>query len=556
MSEGKQHSAKLPGLGSPIDRRAAIPEKQRAEIEKLQANLERAIQHFQSGEADQAKSIFKRILAANPNQPDALNLLGVIEASEGNLATGVELIHRAAILRPRDPGILNNLGHTLSKMFQWERAVDILQRAVAINPKFIEATNNLANALRMSGRSDDAMLCYKHLQEQFPDRASGYVGMARLLHDNGDLDQAEKLIKKALDLQPDSVPAYAAFAQVKKFKDVPSEMMKMEELAVPQKADRGPRKGIHYSLGKMNDDLGQYEKAFEHFKKANDAEQVKFKMSDFITQVNEIINVFDADFFDQRKGWGSNSRRPIFIVGMPRSGTTLLEQILSSHPQIFGAGELEYISKLTQRSADFCDLHPTIQPTYPGNMLNISEIGVQFLARTYLWDINRHSTNADFVTDKMPHNFLSIGFISLLFPNATIIHSKRNAIDNCLSIYMQQFNEYHSYKSNLETLGSYYRQYLRMMEHWDQVLPGRVIKVNYEDMVADQEAKTRQLIDHLDLPWSDECLNFHKAARSVLTASRWQVRQPIYKRSVERWRNYGVENLQPLITALGDAARV
>ena len=551
MAESKQSSGQLPGLGSPIGGRAGIPARQREQIEKLQALLEKGIEHIRNNEVDEARAIFRGVLTQNPNQPDALNLLGTLEATQGELMQGLELIYRAAMLRPRDPVILNNLGHTFSKLYKSEDAIKYLERAVAINPEFIEALNNLGSAYRMAGRPQDATICFESLVEHHPDRPGGYVGLARLLHDEGKLTEAEELIRKGMEKSPTNGAGFAALAQVKKFKEAPPELEKMEELASPDEKGGAERKGLLFSLGKIFDDMGDYEKAFHYFERANAAVEAESDVTQFVNHVDKIISVFTEEFFAERQDYGCESNRPIFIVGMPRSGTTLLEQIVSSHPQIYGAGELEYLNKLAQKSVEYCELHPTLAPEYPSNMLYMSKMGVEFLARSYLWDIKRHSTNADFVTDKMPHNFQNVGLVALLFPNVKIIHSKRSAMDNCLSIYTQSFNDFHAYKKDLSSLGTYYTHYMRLMDHWEKVLPDRVLEVKYEDLVADQEGKSREIIDYLDLPWADECLTYYKAARSVLTASRWQVRQPIYKGSVERWRNYET-HLQPLLEALGD----
>ena len=375
MNDGKSTSAQLPGLGAPLSGRAAMPARQREQIEKLQALLEKGIAYQLEGKTDDARAVFRGILQSNPSQPDALNLLGVIEASQGNMNEGIELLYHAVMLRPRDPVILNNIGHTCSKMYQFQKAIEFLQRAVAINPRFIEALNNLAAAYRMAGRHDDAILCEDTLIGEYPDRPSGYVGLARLLHDMGKLDDAMANISKAMDLAPDNPGPYNALAQIKKFKEEPPELPKMIALVndESEKTSDQVKRSLSFSIGKILDDLGRYDEAFSYFKRANDADSAEFDLAKFEADVEEIMSVYSKDFFDQRKDYGCASDRPIFIVGMPRSGTTLLEQIISSHPQVHGAGELEYMSQLTQKSPEFCELHPAYVPTYPSNMLKSFE---------------------------------------------------------------------------------------------------------------------------------------------------------------------------------------
>jgi len=263
-----------------------------------------------------------------------------------------------------------------------------------------------------------------------------------------------------------------------------------------------------------------------------------------------MIRLFSKPFLDARKSYGSPSERPVFIVGMPRSGTSLTEQILSSHPSVTGAGELSFMHTIANRmfyslgtGAVFTDQIRAITPER-----------AKALAAEYLGKVEFFSTTAARVTDKMPHNFRLVGLIALLFPNARIVFCRRDAMDNCFSIYSNALNDFHSYGSDLTTLGAYYREHIRLMAHWQAVLPGRIFEMRYEALVGDLEGQSRRLVDFIGLDWDPAVLNFFESDRQVSTISKWQVRQPIYKTSVARWKPFEAQ-LEPLRAALEDATR-
>ena len=295
---------------------------------------------------------------------------------------------------------------------------------------------------------------------------------------------------------------------------------------------------VCYALGKTYDDMGQYEKAFNYYHRANSLLAVKhpFDKKIYRKWVDEII----ARFGNPAKiedGWFSEDDSPIFIIGMPRSGTTLTEQIISSHPEVAGAGELAYWPAAGQAL---------------GFEQELTDIHAQKLANDYLTLLRKCSPSVRRVTDKMPGNYMYLGLIHRVFPRARIIHCQRHPVDTCLSIYFQNFAGGHEYRYKLEDLAFYYRQYRRLIRHWREILPPDVFfDIQYEDLIEHQESVSRRLIDFCGLEWNDVCLEFYKNERSVGTASNWQVRQPIYKTSKERWRNYE-QWIAPLLELLDD----
>jgi len=284
-----------------------------------------------------------------------------------------------------------------------------------------------------------------------------------------------------------------------------------------------------YALGKYNDDTRQYDAAFASYERANRLKRQlagAFDRDEFSRSVDAIIAAHPAEAMRGQAG-GSGSRRPLFIVGMPRSGTSLTEQILASHPEVFGAGELRFWGLQVQK-------HLSSMPSWMHDVPLLQDIATQYEA-----ELQRHSAAASRVVDKMPGNFLNLGLIHAAFPQARILHTRRNPIDTCLSIYFQGFNNQHTYANDLDDLAFYYREYHRLMAHWRAVLPPEVLlDVPYEELVEDQEGWSRRIIDFIGLEWDERCLDFHETERKVGTASNWQVRQKIYKTSKERWRNY------------------
>jgi hypothetical protein len=308
---------------------------------------------------------------------------------------------------------------------------------------------------------------------------------------------------------------------------------------------RERRSAAHFSLGRLYDRAGDYNRAFVHFQAGNNLKPSDFDRGEFTRFIDDLINTFDVDFMRNAPCAHHGSRRPVFIVGMPRSGTSLVEQILASHPEVCGGGELEDIRHIAFGAGAWLGS----SHTYPRVVRELAAADCDTLAAGYLKKLAVLSPQARCVTDKMPQNFLALGLIALLFPEARVIHCLRDPLDTCLSCYFHDFTGYHPYAYRLEGLGFYYRQYQRLMRHWRAVLPIPMLDVVYEDLVADPEAGIRQLLAFCELDWDERCLRFYESERIVHTSSYQQVRRPIYKSSLGRWRHYAA-HLEPLRRAL------
>ena len=305
---------------------------------------------------------------------------------------------------------------------------------------------------------------------------------------------------------------------------------------------------LHFGLGKLLDEQGHYDAAFEQFREANALKPRRFDTSKHRRFIDSMIKTFDHDTIARLARSSLLNDRPVFIIGMPRSGTSLVEQILSSHPQIHGAGELQDILRMAERLPKMVKLeHP-----YPVCVTGLDTGVADTLAGEYLDHLRALAPDARCVTDKLPGNFLHLGLISRLFPGARIVHCRRDPIDTCLSCYFQNFTADHGYAYNLEHLGFYYRQYERLMHHWFSVVDNPILVVHYEQLVRDTKPTVQAMLEFCSVPWDDVCLHFYESGRPVTTASYDQVRRPPYTTSIGRWRHYA-RYLQPLRTALGSA---
>ena len=291
---------------------------------------------------------------------------------------------------------------------------------------------------------------------------------------------------------------------------------------------------LHFGLGRLLDAADRYEEAFAHYRQGNTLKHEVFSPADHARYVDDIIATYNSDFMAKAPRANNDSTRPLFIIGMPRSGTTLVEQILVSHPQVAGGGELTFMNDIVRELPSLLG----VSAPYLQSLAALTAEVCDRASRYYLDRIATISSDARYVTDKMPGNFMYLGLIALLFPRARIIHCGRDPLDTCLSCYFQYFPAGHPYAYDLDHLGGYYRQYQRLMQHWRTVIRLPMLEVQYQDLVADQERVSREIIAFCDLPWDERCLRFHETGRVVHTLSYDQVRQPLNQRSVGRWRHY------------------
>ncbi len=366
----------------------------------------------------------------------------------------------------------------------------------------------------------------------------------------GKFDEAMAHYDQAIGLKPDYAEAHYHRTDLKTFHAGDPDLAALEALVTENRLPPGKMLYVHFALGKALEDIGEYPGAFEHLLQANALKrrELPYDEPGYQRAFRTIAERFDEAFLEQFAGMGDPSATPIFIVGMPRSGSTLVEQILASHPLVHAAGELKNLDRVVETLSD-----PDGRPIpYLSNHRNLDADGLRRLGHNYLVGLPTPAAGTTRITDKAPSNFFHIGLIRLMLPNARIIHTLRDPVDTCVSCFARLFAQGQSFSYDLAQLGGYYRWYHELMEHWRSVLPADVLlDVAYEDLVDNFEPQARRLIDFCGLPWDDRCLSFHQIGRPVRTASSVQVRRPLYRSSLARWRRYEAY-LQPLLAELED----
>jgi Flp pilus assembly protein TadD len=514
---------------------------------ELQRILNEGIAQHQAGNKEEAERHYRRVLEAAPNQPDALNLLGVLAAEGEYFDTAIDLMKRAVAMRPKDPAILNNLGHCLFEAERPEEARDCLERAVALKPDFDEAKYNLGQVLRQLGELDLALRLWREVWAADNRVFAALSGICSILSDQGHFEEAEQTAREVIARLPHRPAGYISLAHVHKFKTDDGTLGTLENLIAKEDIPETEKTALHYAVGKICDDLKRYEHAFQHIDLANKEAHKGYDHEAVEALRRQKKTVFSQKFFRERRDWGFQSEVPVFIVGMPRSGTTLTEQILAAHPDIYGGGELSIFEKLSR----FAEEISPSRDDFPIGLLKFSKFGSELVGRRYVSELSTlPDRRVKRITNKMPHNFELLGLIALTLPGAKIVHCRRNPLDTCVSCWTKSFNDAHSYNRSLADLGRYYIGYHDLMEHWRSVLPMQILDIDYEDYTTDLEGTARKLVDFVGMEWDPRCLEYYKLDRAVRTASLWQVRQPIYTSSVGRWRNY-MPHIQPLIDAMG-----
>ena len=501
-------------------------------------------QHDYQGAAD----YFRQALQANPRFPQAENGLGAALQALGQYREALEHYDAALAMAPEYTEALFGRGSTLMVLGDTDSAISNLREAIQLNPSYTQAHITLASALMTHSKPDEAIASCEAALQVEPDNADAVALTATIEQHAGNAEQALARLQPWIDRGITNVNLAVAFAEVSKSLDQPTEAIALMEKLLNEDTPLAvtSQRNLHFNLGRLYDATGEYEKAFSHYSKGNACRAMDFNSNEHTSEIDAIIDTFGRDFLKSAPHASSHSDKPVFVVGMPRSGTSLVEQILASHPAMYGAGELPDMLKMVT------GLPATAgsTETYPQVVHALDQTLVERLANTYLEHIDALAPEAARVIDKMPGNFRFLGLIEMLFPDARVVHCTRDPIDTCLSCYFQDFSRAHAYSYDLTSLGNFYNDYRRLMAHWQQVLSIPVLDVSYEKLIEDQEAVSRGMVEFCGLDWDDSCLNFHENRRFVATASYDQVRRPMYRKSVARWKHYE-DHLEPLIKTLG-----
>lgn len=510
--------------------------------------LETATKLLSAGRLAEAKTICQKLLSKYPKDAEALNMLGVIAISETRQSEAVHYFQTAVSYDPNNVGYLYNLGRLFMRLNRIELAIPVYMRIIKLDPKYANAVTAVAEFFQKMGRADKGLPILDKYLETDPNSPDVLTMKAQALETLGRQTEAE-----AIYVHLESTPAFKAFslnrqANLKKQESASPLIDRINQLLQAPSLRPEELKMLHSAAGKVLEDVGDYDQAFASYSAAAANDIEGFNLDLCQTRYENMMRLFVPRFFEQRRSLGNESDVPVFVVGMPRSGTTLTEQIIGRHPDAAGAGELMRLRAMARTLGFKKDVS-----AFVAAMQSATGDQIRVLAENYLQLLRFYSKSSPRVVDKLPHNFEMLGFAALLFPKMHAIHCKRDAIDTCLSIYVNRFNESHQYANDLKTLGSHYRQYAALMDHWKQVLPVSFFESEYEKLTGNPDQGARDLISATGLPWDDACLSHVNAPTTVMTLSVWQVRQPIYKTSVKRWKRFE-KHLGPLIDALGDRA--
>ncbi|HYQ72398.1 MAG TPA: sulfotransferase, partial [Gammaproteobacteria bacterium] len=415
-------------------------------------------------------------------------------------------------------------------------ACTAFQHAVSLDPGFTAARKFLGTVNISLGRLPEAENCFRQVLEDHPDDEEAISGLATALYRQKKTEQALTLLEPRLHKAIVSPAVALAYSRISRHTDKRAEVNRVLEAILDSgRSDLNSDSiaQIHFSLGQYHDMTGEYQQAFEHFRKGNNIRKPLEGSDAHPEPADKLIASFSRESLAAAERADSNTELPVFIVGMPRSGTSLVEQILASHPDIYGAGELDALPVLL----DSIRPRAGTQSAFPESITRLERSRLTDISSRYISHLEQLDANALRITDKMPGNFLNLGYIELLFPKARVIHCKRNPLDTCLSCYFQDFDG-HQYTSSLESLGNFYLQYERIMRHWNDVLNISIFEIQYENLVRNFEPACRALVEFCGVEWSDSCADFYNADRLVLTSSLDQVNRPLYNTSIERWKNY------------------
>ncbi|HTV30406.1 MAG TPA: tetratricopeptide repeat protein [Xanthobacteraceae bacterium] len=499
---------------------------------------------------EEAETAYLRSLELWPNNPETLDNLALALKDLDRLEEAAELLRHALSMDQKNSKIHLHYGAVLLDQRKVEAAAAAVERAYQLDPNDHDCVNQMGRVAFARGDLEGSLRNYRRALALKPDLADAHNNMGNALKDLGRFREAEKAFRNSVRLDPTISGVYVNLADLKTFLPGDPLLLAMERLAARREdLTKTDRLQLDFALGKAYADLKDYDRSFAHLIRANAAKRtaVSYDEAATLSFFERIEAIFSGETIATKSGGGDPSSAPIFVIGMPRSGTTLVEQIIASHPKVFGAGELQTLNDviLTVRGAD-----STMAP-YPEFVRTIDPSGVRRIGADYVARLRKVAPNGVRVTDKMPSNFFFAGLIHLALPNAKIIHCQRNPIDTCFSCFSKLFSGAQNHTYDLRELGRYYRGYEQLMSHWRRVLPaGRILDVQYEDVVADLEGEARRIIAYCRLDWDARCLHFHKTERPIRTASATQARKPIYRSAVDRRRVYE-KHLGPLLEALG-----
>ncbi|MBW4052682.1 MAG: tetratricopeptide repeat protein [Proteobacteria bacterium] len=532
-----QLSGRSLGL-SPSDGVARIRSAERGPSRRVPALLADADARMTDGDYAEAASRYQEALALEPRNALAHGKLGLALQLEGKYRQAEAEFRRAIELKPAYAEAYFRLGTVLRWRGNFSASETALRRSIKLDPRNADALVGLGQTLSGLGAWDDTKSCIEKAQRLKPRSATVLCARGWVASIEGRFEEAERVLREAVDVDPQCSEAWAWLADLRRMTPADKDWLQGAERVLAKGVPPVEEAKLRFAMGKYFNDLQSFPRAFKEYKAGNEIYKSVASPYDRAARtrfVDEMIRVYTRERLAAGAAGASESTKPVLVVGMMRSGTSLMEQIIASHPDAAGAGELDFWNSTVEREKKFLQREPPDAPTF------------RKLADSYLRVLDRRSQQASRVVDKAPVNSDHLGLIHSAFPNARFIYMRRNPIDTCLSCYFQEFASMAAFTLDLSDLAHYYREHHRLIAHWREALPaGTLLEVPYAELIADQEGWSRKVIEFIGLPWDPCCLQFHETARAVVTASNWQVRQRIYSSSVGRWQHYE-KFIEPLL---------
>ncbi|MCR8923160.1 sulfotransferase [Dasania sp. GY-MA-18] len=502
--------------------------------------MAKAAKAQKEGKLDDAEKGYRQVLKKNPNNVDALRFLSQIASTQNHYDDAERFLKKAIKLAPDFLLAVMDLGKLYKDQNRYAEAITQFRHAISIAPNRPMPYMQLASTLAPIAELDEAIAMYKKCLELAPNHPGALLNLGHNLKTIGQLQEGIAAYEKCIEVLPSSGETYWSLANLKTYKFTDPQIETM--ISESKKEDLNPvsRVNFLFALGKAHDDRKEYNKAWHYYQLGNSEQRNLINYDPVHTEVtnDRIIQTFNAENINTLSQNGNSDPAPIFIVGLPRSGSTLLEQIIASHSMVEGTAELPYLN----RTALSLNKNRIDGVNYPEAVMELQERHLKKLGQDYLDAAQTHRLeNKPYFIDKMPNNFPHLGFLHCILPNAKIIDARRNPMDACVGNLRQLYANGQTFSYDQTDIGEYYLQYQRLMDHWHEVMPGKILTCQYEETVADLEGQVRRILDYLELPWEDACLNFHNTDRAIRTPSSEQVRQPIYTRSIGKWRRYESE---------------
>ena len=504
-------------------------------MKDLKKEINNILNLFRSNKLLEAESLNKEIIRYFPKETILYNILGLILAEQKKFDEAIEYYEKGIKIKPDFAILYNNLGSIYKSRGKFSKAETLYKKAIYFDKKIAEPHNNLGNLYHSLNKHKKAVQFYKNAIEINDKFYISHYNLGVIYKSLGDIDKAHHHLNESIRINELFCTAYRILSQITKYKKNDKQLIILDQIYNKSEINNFDKAEIAFALGKAYDDISDYKKAFKYYFEGNELRRknITFSIDDVKKEFNEIKKFINKDFFQSLKNFGSLDKTPIFILGMPRSGTTLVEQIISNHPAVFGGDELNFFPEIVKKYF--------YNPDNKVYLNNLSKMNNEYkkIAMVYINNLKKISDSSKRVTDKLPVNFKWIGLIKILFPNSIVIHCKRNSKDTCLSIFKNYFtNNELNFAYNLKELSEYYNEYNNLMNHWNSLLPNFIYEITYEQLIQNPKAQIRNLLKACNLKWNDNCIKFYNNRRVIKTASDTQVRKKIYSDSINVWKNY------------------